>query len=163
MQRKLVGFVLVFFLFFTASFAQSKAYEALLSTLYDEGFPTLKPTQINKLSDYQVLDAREQKEFEVSHLPEALWVGYDTFTFTSVGKLKKDQPVLIYCTVGARSQEIGKRLQAAGFSKVYNLYGGILQWANDGRELISQGKPTTRVHTYSKSWGIWLNRGEKVY
>lgn len=77
-------------------------------------------------------------------------------------ELDRDQAVLVYCTVGARSQEIGKKLQAAGFSRVYNLYGGIVHWANYGKSLEAAGKPTTRVHTYSQSWGIWLDRGKKV-
>ena len=45
-------------------------------------------------------------------------------------KLDPDKPVLVYCSVGARSQDIGKKLVQKGFS-VVNLYGGIFQWVND--------------------------------
>ncbi|RYF52680.1 MAG: rhodanese-like domain-containing protein, partial [Cytophagaceae bacterium] len=35
---------------------------------------------------------------------------------------------------------------------------------NQGNPVVdSTGKPTRRVHAYSRTWGIWLNRGEKVY
>lgn len=143
--------------------AQSLAYKTLLSTLYNSDFPVIKPTEIKSLDAYQVLDAREKNEYEVSHLNKAHWVGYDTFDLKNVADLDKNKPVLIYCTVGARSQDIGEKLQAAGFKNVYNLYGGIIQWANEDLPLFKEQSPTNEVHTYSKSWGIWLNKGKKVY
>jgi rhodanese-related sulfurtransferase len=156
----------LFFLFLilsSQSFSQSLAYKTLLDGLYDDRFPIIKPSQISNLSNYQVLDAREKNEFEVSHLPDAKWVGHDTFDLKNVSDLDKNQPVLIYCTVGARSQEIGKKLQDAGFTRVFNLYGGIIHWVNEGKTVEKNGKPTPEVHTYSKSWGIWLTKGQKVY
>jgi rhodanese-related sulfurtransferase len=96
-------------------------------------------------------------------LQNALWVGHETFTLKSVAKLDKNKPVLIYCTVGARSEEIGKTLQKEGFTRVYNLYGGIVHWVNEGRPVFAKGKPTQKVHTYSKPWSVWLTKGEKVY
>jgi rhodanese-related sulfurtransferase len=160
---KLYPMLFFMFLFALPLFGQSFAYQTLLKGLYDSSFPVLKPEQITDLNKYQVLDAREKEEYGVSHLPKALWVGHDTFSLKSVASLDKNKPVLIYCTVGARSEQIGKMLQKEGFSKVFNLYGGILHWVNEGRQVVVQGKPTLRVHTYSRSWGFWLNRGEKVY
>ena len=151
------------FLLSIPSFSQSLAYKSLLEGLYDKNFPTVKSEQISDLSHYQVLDAREKEEFAISHLSGAKWVGYETFDLKSVEDLDKNQPVLVYCTVGARSQEVGKKLLDAGFSRVYNLYGGIIQWSNSQKPLESNGKPTRKVHTYSKTWGIWLTSGEKVY
>jgi rhodanese-related sulfurtransferase len=151
------------FLFSFPVFSQSLAYKTLLDGLYDKNFPVLKPEQISSLSYYQILDTREKEEYEVSHLAGALWVGYDTFDMKSVASLDRSKPVLVYCTVGARSQEIGKKLREAGFSRVYNLYGGIIHWSNEEKPLIAKGYPTRKVHTYSKAWGIWLSKGEKVY
>ncbi|PZX55667.1 rhodanese-related sulfurtransferase [Algoriphagus chordae] len=143
--------------------AQSVAYKALLSTLYDSDFPIVKPAELTDLSKYQIVDTREKEEFEVSHLKGANWVGYDTFSIDNVSGLDKNQPVLVYCTVGARSQEIGKKLKEAGFNQVYNLYGGLIEWANEKKPIFHEGSQTNKVHTYSKSWGIWLTKGEKVY
>lgn len=147
----------------TPTFSQSLAYKTLLDGLYDKTFPTVKVEQINDLSNYQVLDTREKVEFDVSHLSGAIWVGYDTFDLGNVEKLDRDLPVLVYCTVGARSEEIGKKLREAGFNRVYNLYGGIIQWSNSEKPLESEGIPTKKVHTYTKTWGVWLSKGEKVY
>ncbi|WP_051286953.1 rhodanese-like domain-containing protein [Algoriphagus mannitolivorans] len=163
--RKLLSiFIFGFFLLPVQDlFSQSIAYKTVLSGLYDKEFPVVMPQQISDLSFYQVLDAREKKEFEVSHLQGARWVGYETFSLKNLQGLDKNQPVLIYCTVGARSQEIGKKLVENGFTRVYNLYGGIIHWVNEGYPVEADGKVTPKVHTYSKSWGIWLKKGQKVY
>lgn len=164
-----MSLIRIFFLFLFLylgvenSFGQSLPYQALLKTLYDSSFPVVKPAQVTNLATYQVLDAREKTEHEVSHLQNAIWVGHDTFTLKSVAELDKNKPVLIYCTVGARSEEIGKKLQKEGFTRVYNLYGGIVHWVNEGRPVFAKGKPTQKVHTYSKPWSVWLTKGEKVY
>ncbi|MBN7815626.1 rhodanese-like domain-containing protein [Algoriphagus pacificus] len=152
-----------FFLLSNFSLGQSLAYRTLLNGLYDNKFPVVHPTQIKSLSNYQVLDTREKEEYEVSHLKGAKWVGYDTFNLENLEGLDKEKPVLVYCTVGARSQEIGKKLKENGFKNVYNLYGGIIQWSNDELPLYKDSIPTNEVHTYTKSWGIWLNHGKKVY
>lgn len=159
----LLVFLLGFFHISSNLSAQSVAYKALLSTLYDSDFPVLKPNQLSDLSRYQVLDTREKEEFEVSHLEGAAWVGYDTFSLKNVATLDKNKPVLVYCTVGARSQNIGKKLKEAGFTQVYNLYGGLIEWSNEEKPIFHGDSPTKKVHTYSKSWGIWLTKGEKVY
>lgn len=156
-------FILFFLGISFVSNAQSLAYKALLSTIYTHDFPLLKPEEISDLSNFQVLDTREIDEFEVSHLKGAKWVGYDTFDFSNVEDLDKEKLVLVYCTVGARSQDIGEKLKENGFKQVYNLYGGIINWSNEGLPLFNEEKPTKKVHTYSKSWGIWLTKGEKVY
>lgn len=163
MLRKTQILFIGFFFLFSATYAQSLAYKTLLEGLYDNNFPIVKVDQISDLSNYQVLDSREKAEFDVSHLSGARWVGYETFDLKNVKDLDPNKPILVYCTVGARSQQIGRKLQEAGFTRVYNLYGGIIQWSNSGKLLESDGIPTKKVHTYSKSWGIWLEKGERVY
>ncbi|WP_010518224.1 rhodanese-like domain-containing protein [Croceivirga radicis] len=118
-------------------------------------------------NSYIILDAREQKEFAVSHLPNAVFVGYKNFELKRIrGKLpeKKETPIVVYCSIGVRSENIGERLQKAGFTNVKNLYGGIFEWSNKGYPLIDKNNNTTKkVHAYSKQWGKLLTNGEKVY
>ncbi len=123
----------------------------------------MHPEELQNLEDAIVLDTREKEEFEVSHLKDARWVGYDTFSMESVKNFSKNQPVVVYCSIGARSQNIGKKLHEAGFEKVYNLYGGIFHWVNEGYPVFRNASKTEKVHGYSRTWGIWLNKGEKVY
>lgn len=143
-------------------FAQSSAYKALLGTLYDRDFPTKTPADLIDLESYQLLDTREYEEYAVSHLPGALHVGFDTFSRKVVEELDPSKPVLVYCTVGARSQKIGKLLAEEGY-EVYNLYGGIFHWVNEGNQVFDSLGTTPRVHTYSRMWAVWLTTGEKVY
>ncbi|TNF41202.1 MAG: rhodanese-like domain-containing protein [Cytophagales bacterium] len=143
--------------------SQSLAYKTLLSGIYDKDFPLIYPEEIQDLGRYQVLDTREWEEYQVSHLPGAIWVGYETFSLEKLKDVDKNKPVIVYCSVGARSQEIGKKLQDQGFKDIHNLYGGIFHWVNEENPIVSEGKPTDRVHTYSKTWSIWLNKGQKVY
>ncbi|MBY5949747.1 MAG: rhodanese-like domain-containing protein [Cyclobacteriaceae bacterium] len=149
------------FLAFSAS-GQSLAYRAMLSTLYDSDFPVIYPNEIERLSKYQILDTREKEEYEVSHLDGAICVGYDDFSEEVFENLNPERPVLVYCSVGARSQDIGKKLVQEGFN-VVNLYGGIFQWVNDGFPVYDSLGKTEKVHAYNRAWGVWLNKGEKVY
>lgn len=104
-------------------------------------------------SDWVVLDSREYPEFNVSHLPNAKWVGYADFAENSVTDIAKDTNIVVYCSIGVRSEKIAEKLQLLGFSKVWNLYGGIFNWANQGKALVDQNQQTTKVvHGYDKNW-----------
>ncbi|NND88562.1 MAG: rhodanese-like domain-containing protein, partial [Flavobacteriaceae bacterium] len=48
------------------------------------------------------LDAREIAEFEISHIPNAQWVGYNDFSETELTSIlqDKDQAIIIYCSIG---------------------------------------------------------------
>ena len=116
------------------------------------------------MTDVTLLDAREPAEFGVSHIANAISIGYDQFNVGTVKNLDKNSKIVVYCSVGYRSEKIAEKLKKEGFAHVSNLYGGIFEWVNQGNPVIdSNGQFTKRVHGYSKSWGIWLNKGEKVY
>ncbi len=140
-------------------------YSAMLNGLLQESVPFVSVAQLRQLPAPPVLlDTREAPEFAVSHLRGARLVGYDNFSLATVRDVPKDAPIVVYCSVGARSEKIGARLQQAGFTHVRNLYGGIFEWVNEGQPVVTAAdQPTDRVHAYSRTWGIWLQRGEKVY
>lgn len=144
------------------SFAQSMPYKILLNTLYSNDFPVIKPIEV-KDDDFIFLDTRELKEYNISHIKNALHVGYTHFNIQSIEEISKDSPIILYCSIGVRSEEIGKKLKNAGYTNVSNLYGGIFQWVNEERPVYDEQGRTNKVHAYSKMWGIWLNKGEKVY
>lgn len=114
---------------------------------------------------YIFLDAREKEEYEVSHIPQATNVGYDDFSLSAVANISKDTPIIVYCSIGYRSERIGEKLQDQGFTNVKNLYGSIFEWANRGYPLESASEPSKRIHTFNKKWSKWVeNSGyEKVY
>lgn len=163
MKRKFTLLLIIFAMPFYTSIAQSYAYRMLLNGIYEDNFPVLKPDEVLKLEDAVFLDSREKNEFEVSHIKNSMWIGYSDFDISRIEDIPKDKPVVIYCSIGARSQNIGKQLRDAGFTEIYNLYGGIFHWVNEGHPVYKDGDETTKVHAYDRKWGIWLNKGDKVY
>jgi len=142
----------------------SKAYDLMLNALYKETVPTITVPELKKMSNTVLLDTRAKAEYDVSHLPGARWVGYTDFDLSRVQNIPKNANVVVYCSVGYRSEKVGEKLQAAGYQHVHNLYGSLFEWVNQGNPVVdSSGKPTQRVHAFSRPWGVWLQRGEKVY
>ena len=111
-----------------------------------------------------LLDTREKKEYEISHIPGAIWVGYDSFKLKRVKELAKDAKIVTYCSVGYRSERIGERLQKAGYTDVSNLKGSIFKWINEGNTLEDKdGQKTDKVHGFDKDWGKWVKGDKAVY
>ena len=82
----------------------------------------------------QVIDVRTPKEFESGHIEGAqnLHV-YDKDFEQRVDKLKKDEPVYIYCKAGGRSAEAVETLKAKGFNEIIELDGGMDAWLEAGK------------------------------
>ena len=136
--------------------------KSLLSGSVPQTGPVL-PDSLPGPETIQFVDARERAEYDVSHITDATWVGYDDFDPVRLKNLDRNRPVIVYCSVGYRSEKIGEKLLEMGFSQVYNLYGGIFEWVNQGNAVVDSTGKTDRVHAYSKVWGIWLKSGKKVY
>ena len=120
---------------------------------------------ISNNQNIQILDTRKKEEFEVSHLENAMHVGYKEFDVEQCeDQLKKDQPVIVYCSIGVRSEEIGEKLKTAGFENVKNLRGGLFKWFNEDKQVINKNnEPTHKIHGYNKKWSRFLKRGEVEY
>lgn len=139
-------------------------YSVMLNGLLKESVPFVSVAQLRQQPATVLLDTREAPEFAVSHLRGARLVGYDTFSLATVRDLPTNAPIVVYCSVGMRSEKIGAQLRRAGFTSVRNLYGGIFEWVNEGQLVVTAAnQPTKRVHAYSPTWGIWLRSGQKVY
>ncbi len=105
-----------------------------------------------------LIDVRENDEFAVSHLPNAINV-------KKVSEITnaKDAPMVIYCSVGVRSAAFAEELMAKGFTKVKNLRGSIFAWANVGYPLRRGASAVKTVHPYNKKWGTLLNQELHMY
>lgn len=115
-------------------------------------------------SNFQLLDIRSSREFNVSHIRGARCYEYESFRTADLGGLSREDTVVVYCSVGYRSEKAGEILLEKGFAHVYNLYGGIFMWKNDGHEVVdSHNEVTEKVHTYNRKWSVWLKNGVKVY
>ena len=143
---------------------ESKSYQLMLKTLLSHTVPELSVSEVQEAQTITWLDARARGEYDISKIENAQWVGYDDFNLDRVEELPKDAEIVVYCSVGYRSEKVAEQLQEAGFTNVSNLYGGIFEWKNQGRAVVDSTESVTeRVHAYSRTWGIWLKEGEKVY
>lgn len=169
LEKIISRFAVLFLLFSVVSCASAQrvergGYSLMLKTLLDHDVPEVDVKDAVKLVDSALfLDTREVKEYEVSHIKNALHVGYDNFDSTKVMDLPRDSKIVVYCSVGYRSEKITERLFAYGFSDVANLYGGMFEWVNQGNPVYNDAGKTEKVHAFDRVWGVWLRKGEKVY
>jgi len=160
-------FILLFFIS-TGVSAQIKnpEFKALLDSLYSDKVPLLSVEEfikMNKEDVVYVLDAREEEEYRVSHLKNARNIGYFWFDMRKIYDIPTEANVIVYCTIGSRSEKIAEKLIEAGYSRVFNLYGGILEWINEGQPVYKKDDiQTSEIHTYTKALEKWVDRGTKV-
>ena len=164
---RLIGvlfFLLTSVLQLHAQHVQEPAYQEKLQHLLSDKTPVIDVPQLAKERKPVLLDARPSEEYDVSHIAGARRVGYGDFDLSRVKDLPKDTAIVVYCSVGYRSEKVTVKLLKAGFTNVKNLYGGIFEWVNTDHAVVDDsGKRTDRVHAYNKSWSRWVTKGVKVY
>jgi len=119
--------------------------------------PTISVHELNSnYSNYVILDARELEEYNISHLPSALFLGYKNPDWSVLDSLDKESNVLVYCSIGYRSEKMAEKIHAKGHN-VYNLYGSIFEWINNDLPIHNtKGKISNQIHGYNKSWSKWV-------
>lgn len=89
-------------------------------------------------SDVQLIDVRTPKEYAEGYIKNAVNINFfDDDFLEQMSVLDKDKPVIVYCKSGRRSANALQQLKDAGFTKVYDLEGGILKWKGDGKVITS--------------------------
>ena len=141
------------------------AFTTMLSSLLSHTVNEVKVNDIDTANHtIQFIDTRELEEYETSHIKNSIWVGYDDFNLSRLDSINKNTPIIVYCSVGYRSEKIGEVLLKNGYTNVSNLYGGIFEWSNQCMPIYDNTKTiTTSVHTYNEEWSKWLLYGVKVY
>jgi len=91
---------------------------------------------IYKDRSIQLIDVRTPEEFKGNHLKGAqnICVTSDDFK-EKVKMLDKNKPVYVYCNRGGQSAQAAIALKELGFTKIYDMEGGILLWEENKLEL----------------------------
>lgn len=144
---------------------ESKAYKRFLKGIYHKKTPIISCDSLNEaFKNYTLIDTRSKEEYDVGHIQDANFIDFDDYQNTDLSQYDKDEPIIFYCSVGWRSQEVTEYFMEQGYNNVHNLYGGIFEWSNKDLPMYNPEKQDTdSVHVFSKKWGFWLKNGIKVY
>ncbi len=104
----------------------------------DEIVSLISPEELNSnIDNIQLIDVRTPKEYKKGHLKNAVNINYyDNDFLDEMSKLDKSKELYIYCHSGNRSGKAAKKLGEMGFTKVYDLEGGITNWNKKSLEVI---------------------------
>jgi thioredoxin len=115
--------------------------------------------KIDETPKAQIIDVRTPEEFVGGHIDNSInldWLG-DNFA-VNAQKFDKSQPVFVYCKSGGRSIKAATKLEELGFTKIYNLEGGMMKWDAEGFS-----KPTDKIiGMCSQEYAELLNTDKKV-
>ena len=129
-------------------------FDAKLEHMLQFSVPIISVEETHaQLDDLFLIDAREQKEYDVSHIAGAHYGGYNKFDISRFEGLPRDTSIVLYCSIGYRSEKVAEKMQKAGFTNVQNLYGSIFEWVNAGYPVVnSDGEAASDIHTYNSKW-----------
>jgi len=122
---------------------------------YNQQFnvPTIGAAKIRPAESILV-DVRSPAEQQVSMIPGAITVA----EFEKNKHKYKNKIVITYCTIGYRSGRFAGQLIKENFN-AFNLEGSLLGWVHtNGQLLDAKGRPTKKLHIYSKGWN-YLPKG----
>lgn len=95
--------------------------------------------ELTELPDTIIVDMRNSYEYEVGRFKDAIEVPSNTFREQlpmAVDMLQdqKDKNIVMYCTGGIRCEKASAYLRHNGFSNVYHVEGGIIEYVRKARE-----------------------------
>ena len=125
---------------FLASLAVAMALAVLAFELRTRGqsYATVAPQEAIRLMNQgaPLFDMREKDAFAGGHIagarhldPAQLATAADTL------KKHKEKPIVLCCESGITANRLTRTLHAAGFTKVFNLRGGLATWRAEGLPL----------------------------
>lgn len=104
-----------------------------------EQVKVISPKEMHKLlqeTSVQLIDVRTPKEYNEGHLSKSQNIDFLSPSFSKdINALNKEKPVFLYCHSGNRSGKSVNIFLKAGFTKIYDLDGGITKWKAQGFEV----------------------------
>jgi molybdopterin/thiamine biosynthesis adenylyltransferase/rhodanese-related sulfurtransferase len=85
--------------------------------------------RMDRSDKFVLIDVREPYEWDISRIPGAKLIPLGELS-SRMSELDTADEIIIHCKVGGRSATAVRHLQKAGFSKLLNVAGGILAWAD---------------------------------
>ena len=96
-----------------------------------KGVTTITSAEAKQLmkehQNMQYVDVRTENEYNGNH--DRAFTNIPLHVIgNEVNRLKKEEPIMLICQSGMRSMRAAKMLKKAGFTKIYNVRGGMAAW-----------------------------------
>jgi rhodanese-related sulfurtransferase len=85
--------------------------------------------------DFAIIDVREDREWNLGHVPGAVHVARGTLEGRIEGAVPRERKVVLYCARGNRSALAADTMREMGYRDVSSLAGGIQAWVDAGGEI----------------------------
>lgn len=72
-----------------------------------------------------IIDVRSSEEYDTGHIKDSINIPVDNI---STVNYEKEQVIIVYCASGIRSATAAEELIDLGYTNVYNLDGGLINW-----------------------------------
>ncbi|MBQ2873370.1 MAG: rhodanese-like domain-containing protein [Bacilli bacterium] len=72
-----------------------------------------------------VIDVRSNDEYDTGHIEGSINIPVDNINSVNYNK---DTTIIVYCATGMRSSNAAETLISLGYTNVYNLDGGLINW-----------------------------------
>jgi rhodanese-related sulfurtransferase len=144
----------------------ASTWKALISTRY----PDVRWVEPETLREWMtgsvpnelvLLDVRTPEEQDLSQLRGAQRLNVRHPNIAAL-EIPADATVVVYCSIGYRSASIVEDLERAGIQNVYNLEGGLFDWANQDRPIYRGEERVREVHPFNRVWGLLLERDRRA-
>ena len=105
----------------------------LLLTACSTGYKTITENEAAPLIENNavIIDVRNGSEFASGYIDGAINIPVDTIKSINYDK---DTVIIVYCASGTRSMQAAQTLVDLGYTNVYNLDGGLINW---GKPLVT--------------------------
>jgi len=108
-------------------------YEQFCGMRDEQAIPEMSPHELKRRMDarepFELIDVREPFEYEIARIDGAKLIPLGEIG-ERLSELQRDRPIIVHCHSGKRSAQAVELLQQHGFTKVYNLEGGIDAWSD---------------------------------
>ena len=106
----------------------------------NEAIKKVDPVEFSEVisqPDVIILDVRTPDEFNAGHIANAININLEGSDFSSeVSKLDKNATVAVYCRSGNRSGVATEQMAELGFTDMYHMQGGIVDWEAAGGPVV---------------------------
>jgi thioredoxin len=130
MKKAFINLLFIGFLFTSCNGQTNANYESIAAVNFAEKIKTTPQAAI--------IDVRSPEEFAGQHIDNAINIDWNGDNFDGkIGKYDKSKPIFVYCMSGGRSKKAAEKLSELGFTKIYELQGGIMKWNAAGLSVPS--------------------------